>query len=332
MTIFPTLTRQQRGIHLGGYFLLLFTTLQLSEVTFLAAAENYEVAIVNGRVIDPESDLDAVRHVGIAGAQIQAITAEPLQGQPTIDASGLMVSPGFIDFHEHAHDPESYRFQVMDGVTTSLELERGTADVDGWYAEREGRTIINYGVSIGHVPVRMRLMNDPGGMVPTGDAARKSASGAEIAEIQRRIGRGLEREAVAVGFVIQLTPAASHWEILEVFRVAARFNAVCHVHLRYQGEQEPGSSVAALEEAIAAGAITGAPLHVVHLTSNGLRATPRLLQMIGEAQARGLDVTTNPIRTQQQRIRSSPPCLMRGGSRGWASITTTSNGWTLVSG
>lgn len=272
--------------------LLILTTLQFPGIISSAATEDYDVVIANGRVIDPELKLDAVRNVGIGGSSIRAITPEPLRGQTIIDASGLIVSPGFIDLHEHRHDPEGYRFQVMDGVTTSLELERGAAEVDGWYAEREGRTIINYGVSAGHVPVRMQLMRDPGELVPTGDAARKSASEAEIAEVKRQIERGLERGAIAVGLIIQLTPAASRWEILEVFRAAAQFKALCYVHIRYQGEQEPESSVSALEEVIAAGTITGAPLHIVHLTSNGLRATPRLLQMIGEAQSRGLDVTT----------------------------------------
>lgn len=273
-------------------FLTTFTLLPLSGITTSAAVEDYDIVIVNGRVIDPESKLDAVRNIGIVKGTVQAVTADTLQGRATIDASGLVVSPGFIDLHEHAHEQENYRFQVMDGVTTALELERGTADVDGWYAEREGKTIINYGVSAGHVPVRMQLMRDPGGLVPTGDAARKSASEAEIAEMKRQIERGLERGAVAVGLIIQLTPAASRWEILEMFRAAAHFKAFCYVHIRYQGEQEPESSVSALEEVIAAGAVTGASLHVVHLTSNGLRATPRLLQMIGEAQSRGLDVTT----------------------------------------
>jgi N-acyl-D-aspartate/D-glutamate deacylase len=97
---------------------------------------------------------------------------------------------------------------------------------------------------------------------------------------------------VAVGFGIQYTPNASRWEILEMFRVAARYGASCHVHMRHAGVKEPGSSVQALEEVISAAAITGAPLHVVHIHSTGGPATPKLLQMIGEAKSRGLDVTT----------------------------------------
>lgn len=275
------------------FFRLLSTLLGLLFATpVLAATQEFEIVVANGRVIDPESGLDAIRHVGIGSGKIAAITSEPLQGWVVVNATGLIVAPGFIDIHQHWHDEEGYRFQAMDGVTTSLEAETGAADVDEWYALREGRALINYGVSAGHVPVRMKVMRDPGDAAPTGDAARRSASDEEIARIAREIENGLRRGAVAVGLKPQHTPAASSWEILEMFRVAAAVGAPCFVHLRYQGELEPQSSIAALEEAIAGAAISGASLHVVHVTSNGLRATPRLLQMIGEARSRGLDVTT----------------------------------------
>ena len=77
-----------------------------------------------------------------------------------------------------------------------------------------------------------------------------------------------------------------------MFRVAARYGASCHVHMRHAGVKEPGSSIQALEEVISAAAITGAPLHVVHIHSTGGPATPKLLQMIAEARSRKLDVTT----------------------------------------
>jgi dihydroorotase len=242
--------------------------------------------------MDPETKFDEVRNLGIVDGVIQAITTDTLQGRTVIDAKGLIVAPGFIDLHSHGQDQENYVLKAMDGVTTALELELGTTDVDGWYAEREGKALIHYGASVGHTPVRMKVMRDPGTFPPTGDAARKSASDAELTEIKRQVEHGLERGALAVGLIVQLTPAASPWEILEMFRIAARFNALCYIHLRYQGEYGSESSIQALEEGIAAGAMTGVPLHIVHLTSMGLRATPRLLQMISEAQSRGIDVTT----------------------------------------
>jgi N-acyl-D-aspartate/D-glutamate deacylase len=252
----------------------------------------YDLVILNGRVIDPESKTDAIRNLGISNGVIRAITSNKLQGRTVIDARGFVEAPGFIDLHQHGQDEENYRFKAMDGVTTALELEVGTGDIDAWYAQREGKSLINYGVSAGHLAARMVAMHEPMKFLPTGDAARRAATDAEIDEMKQRLEQGLKRGAVAVGFGIQYTPNASRWEILEMFRVAARYGASCHVHMRHAGVKEPGSSVQALEEVISAAAITGAPLHVVHIQSTGGPATPKLLQMISEAKARKLDVTT----------------------------------------
>jgi N-acyl-D-aspartate/D-glutamate deacylase len=147
------------------YFPLAITSLFSTN----SAAQDYDLVILQGRVMDPESNLDAVRNIGIADGMIQTITTENLRGHTMIDAKNLVVTPGFIDLHVHDMIEEHHRAQAMDGVTTALDLELGAADVDRWYAVREGKTLINYGVSIGHVPVRMEVMKDPGTFVPTAD-------------------------------------------------------------------------------------------------------------------------------------------------------------------
>ena len=273
-----------------GPILLIITALLIP--AFSSRPPVYDLVILNGRVIDPESKTDAVRNLGISNGTIKTITTNTLRGRAVIDARGLVVSPGFIDLHQHGQDEENYRYKAMDGVTTALELEVGTGDVDAWYAQREHKTLINYGVSAGHLAARMAAMHEPAKFLPTGDAARRAATDAEITDMKQRLEQGLKRGAVAVGFGIQYTPNASRWEILEMFRVAARYGASCHVHMCHAGVKEPGSSVQALEELIAAATITGAPLHVVHIHSTGGAATPKLLQMIGEAKRRKLDVTT----------------------------------------
>ena len=256
------------------------------------AQPTYDLVILNGRVIDPESRTDAVRNLGISNGTIKAITSNKLNGRTVIDARGLVVSPGLIDLHQHGQDDENYRFKAMDGVTTALELEVGTGDIDVWYAQRDQKSLINYGVSAGHLAARMAAMHEPVTFLPTGDAARRAATDAEISEMKQRLEDGLKRGAIAVGFGIQYTPNASRWEILEMFRVAAKYGASCHVHMRHAGVKEPGSSIQALEEVISAAAITGAPLHVVHIQSTGGPATPKLLQMVAEAKSRRLDITT----------------------------------------
>ena len=269
----------------------------LIAISFLLPVESapersFDVVILNGRVIDPESKSDSIRNLGISNGTIKAISTRNLQGRTVIDARGLVVSPGFIDLHQHGQDEENNRFKAMDGVTTALELEVGTPYVDAWYALRARKSLINYGVSAGHIGARMRAMHETVGFLPSGPAAHRAATDAEILEMKQMLEQGLKQGAVAVGFGIQYTPNASRWEILEMFRVAERFGASCHVHMRHAGVKEPGSAVQALEELIAAAAITGAPLHVVHIQSTGGPATPKLLQMISEAKSRGLDVTT----------------------------------------
>jgi dihydroorotase len=264
----------------------------------------YDIVIANGKVMDPESGLDAVRNVGISGGQIRAISTEALKGKQTIDAKGLVVAPGFIDLHEHGQEARNYQFQARDGVTTSLELEAGTADVDSWYAAREGKSLINYGVSVGHIPVRTKILTkissdsglggtlSPADMAAQDAAAHRQATPEELVQMKDAMEQGFRSGALAEGMGINYTPGASHWEIVDAFRVAAKYNGSVHVHLRYAGGKEPETGLSALEEVIAAAAATGAPLHVVHITSMGLKYTPQLIAMVEGARKRGLDVTT----------------------------------------
>ena len=125
------------------------TLLWLVGATVLQA-QTYDIVIRNGRVMDPETKLDAVRNVGIQDGRIASISTGALNGRRVIDAQGLIVSPGFIDLHWHGREPASDRYEAMDGVTASLELEIGTADVDGWYRARAGQSMIHHGVAAGH--------------------------------------------------------------------------------------------------------------------------------------------------------------------------------------
>lgn len=257
-----------------------------------AQDQQFDVVIAHGRVMDPESGLDAVRNIGIRGGKIRAISNDQLQGKSSFDAKGLVASPGFIDLHEHGQEPKNYQFQAHDGVTTSLELEAGTADVASWYAQREGKSLINYGVSIGHIPVRMKVFHAAPGLLATGDAAHSPATPEQLKEIDALIEQGFREGALAEGMGINYTPGATHQEIVEMFRIAALHGASVHVHLRYGSIKEPNTSLAALEEVLAAAASTGAPLHVVHITSMGMKFTPDLIAMVEGAQQHGLDVTT----------------------------------------
>jgi len=251
------------------------------------AADEFDVVIENGRVMDPESGLDAPRNIGVRQGVIRAISRNRLRGRLMLDATGMVVAPGFIDVLAHGMDLDNNRYQAHDGVTTVLALEGDTADIDGWYAARQGKMLLNYGASIGHGEVRSRVV----GRTKREDAEYRNATEAELAEILQGIEQGLKRGALAVGFGLEYTPGTSHPEVIEAFRVAAKYSASCHVHTRFGSLLEPDNNVAAVEEVLAASAITGAPLHIVHVPSMALSMTPYVLKMIGEAQARGMDLT-----------------------------------------
>ena len=179
-------------------------------------------------------------------------------------------------------------------MTTALELEVGAADIDRWYAEREGKAVINYGASVGHIPVRMAVMHDPGQFLPSGDAAHREATLEEMDQIMSLLEKGLRRGALAVGVGPAYTEAATNWEITQVFRVAATYHASCHIHIR-SGAPRTGASpgnFAGFEEAVAAATITAARLHIVHIQSTGGPDVVYELQMISEARSHGMDVTT----------------------------------------
>jgi len=262
----------------------------------LALAQGYDVVIQGGRVIDPETGLDAVRNVGISQGRIKKISAEPLEGKRVISARGLIVAPGFIDLHQHAEDIESQRVKALDGVTTALEMEIGKPDVAAYLQSKQGRSLINYGTTASHPAARALAFGAPipeGSLVPkSGAASDKPASPEQIEAIKTRLRHELDAGALGVGMGIQYTPGVTRWEVIEMFRLAAQRSMPVYTHIRSNGNIEPGSNIESVSEVIGAAAVTGAPLHVVHINSSCGAQALDCLGLIAGARARGLNVTT----------------------------------------
>ena len=253
-------------------------------VAAACSSPTYDLVIANGRVMDPESGLDAVRHVGITGGKVAVISERTLKGTRVVDATGLIVAPGFIDLHEHGQNEESYGLMVRDGVTSALEIEVGTGDIANWYAEREKGQIVNYGASIGHIKARMQVLHDPGtALLPAGVGGSGIASDAQQAEMEAILRRGLAEGAVAVGFGSAYTPGANMAEMERMFRVAGGGGASAHIHMR--------GGVAGLDSTIAAAKAAGAKLHFVHINSSADTLLPAFLEHITAARDAGQDVT-----------------------------------------
>jgi N-acyl-D-aspartate/D-glutamate deacylase len=268
-----------------------------------AQSQQYDLVINGGRVIDPETRLDAVRSVGIVGDHIARVSDKPLEGKTVIDATGLVVSPGFIDLHQHDQSPAAYRLKALDGVTSALEMEGGVPDFAKFVAAREGKALINFGATASQEAARViafgdtlttSVMGEAGSIddPPSGPATNNVATEEQIARQLAFLDKGLASGALGVGMGLEYTPGATRLEIIRIFQQAAKWHRPVFVHIRSSGALEPGSSVESVGEMIAASAISGAPVHIVHINSSCIRFVADCLTMIEGARARGLDVTT----------------------------------------
>ena len=267
---------------------------------WLLRGSTHDLVIVNGRVMDPETGLDATRNVGITGGTIVAVSEEALEGRDTIDATGLVVAPGFIDLHAHGQDSVSERFQALDGVTTALEMEIGVYPVAPWYASREGRTLLNFGATVSHPNARTRLLAgiDVGHQptLPPGvnesmgsDVIYEELDEVQVAELAALMEGGLEEGGLGYGFGITYTPGASRTEIIDLFESAAANDVPVYVHLRAADE---GGNLGPFQEVIANAAATGVSLHIVHLNSSADESAMDAVGLVRGAAERGLDITT----------------------------------------
>ncbi len=271
-------------------------------------SEVYDVVIANGRVMDPETGLDGIRHVGIRGQMVAAISETPLEGRTVVDATDLVVAPGFVDLHAHGQSARANEFQAMDGVTTALELESGVPDLDAYLAMRSGDAVLNFGASIGHGAARTWVMPQYAAEVEAAlEEARTSgqespetwmrlynatAAGryealdpSEYAALWNRLEAGLEAGALGVGMPHQYYPGVTYDEIFRLFEFAAEEGVPIYTHVRSMG-------VSAMQEVVANAVATGASLHIVHMNSSSLWDWRTNLDLILGAQERGADVTT----------------------------------------
>jgi N-acyl-D-aspartate/D-glutamate deacylase len=268
-------------------------------------AQSYDLVLAGGRVIDPETGTDAIRNVGITNGKIARISSDPLEGRRTVSAKGLVVAPGFIDLHQHGQDVETQRLKAQDGVTTALELEIGVSDVAAFLKDMNGHSVINYGTAASHPAARALAFGEPlpaetpisnpttPVLVPkSGAATDRPATQQQVEAMFARLRTELDAGALAVGMGLQYTPGATRLEVIEMFRLAAEHHVPVYTHIRSTGQIEPGSAIESVSEVIGASAITGAPLHIVHMNSSCLKDSMECLSMVEGARARGLDIST----------------------------------------
>ncbi|MGH3152745.1 MAG: amidohydrolase family protein [Streptosporangiaceae bacterium] len=288
-----------------------------------------DVVLRGGRVIDPESGLDAVRDVAITGGRIAEVAAglengragpddggagaENGQtalkggrvgledGRSELDVTGLVVTAGFIDLHSHVNDLGGLRLQALDGVTTALELEAGVTPVAAAYraAGAEGRPI-NYGFAASWALARMEavaglpLTASLGAFLASiGDPAwQRAAEAGQVRAMLSRLSADLADGALGIGILLGYAPAVSPDEYLQVAELAATAGVPTFTHARDLIELSPRAFVDGAEEIVRAAAHTGAHMHYCHVNSTSQRHIDRVLALVSRARAAGARVST----------------------------------------
>ena len=244
----------------------------------------YDLVLTGGRVIDPASQLDGVRNIGISNGTVAAISTGSLSGKQTIDVANLVVAPGFIDLHAHGQNVPSQTYQVRDGVTTALELEIGAFPLNALGA-REGRALINYGYSAGHTAARIT--------VKRGNRQAAYHEGLTESELKEMIGylaTALDEGALGIGVGLDYVSLGVKPDELEaLFRLAATRKVPIFVHIRMPDDR---NDLSGLTELLDLTEKTRASFHMAHIVSTGLGRVPTFFQMVDQARTRGLDVTT----------------------------------------
>ena len=264
----------------------------------------YDIVINNGRVIDPETRLDAVKNVAIDNGTIVQISNESLVGKKVIDATGLIVSPGFIDIHSHSFELPGQRMQAFDGVTTALELESGVFPVGQWYdmQAKEGR-VINYGTSVAWTFARIgTFVHEKKPIEATAewylDAFKYPqwqndvSSDDQLKKTLNTLEEGLKEGALAIGVNAGYVPGVGGKELIEISKLAARYNVPTSTHIRDWSNVDPKSSIEGLNFMIGVAATTGVHSIICHLNSSMLHDAGQARAMLEAARKIGINITT----------------------------------------
>lgn len=248
----------------------------------------FDFLIRGGMVIDGSGSPAFRADVAIQDGKIVAVgNLSEAQAKRVIDATGLVVAPGFIDVHTHTDDlasnPRAENYLRM-GVTTVVAGNCGASALEigkALSSIREAGPSINYATLIGHNTVRESVMGEE----------RRAPTPAEMEKMKALVAQGMKEGAVGFSTGLQYTPGtwADPAEITEFARVACGAGGLYASHMRNEGT-EIEKSVA---ETIAAGESAGCRVEISHLKIDSPRnwgMGTKALALIDSARSRGVDV------------------------------------------
>ncbi len=248
-------------------------------------AQEFDVVILNGRVMDPESGFDQVANVGIRDGLIIEITSDAIEGAENIDATGHVVAPGFIDVEQHGLGPWGIKVNLRDGVTTQMDFELGALNIGEWYAAREGNTQANFGTVVSQEYARMRIhdgmaLEGPNVSMPwtlsvhRADAAEDGVDGWSVTrsdleqmnQITAILDEGLREGALGVGSTIGYArEGITTYEMFEAQKIAAKYGRVTSAHHRFHpSASTPTETQTGVNEFLANAMTLNAPMQIHH--------------------------------------------------------------------
>lgn len=261
------------------FFLPLFVT-----------AQQYDVLITNGKVIDGTGNSWFYADVAVKDGKIAAVGKLNQQSaKKIIDAKGFFVAPGFIDVHTHiegeeAKTPTAENF-IYDGVTTVITGNCGSSQVDmgRYFAFIDSiKLSINIAALIGHNDVRKAVMG----------RAMRDPDANELQQMILLVEQAMRNGAVGLSTGLIYIPGtyAKTEEVVKLAAAAAKYNGVYASHIRNEGD----SVVVAIREAIQIGYLNKMPVEISHFKVSGQQNWGRskeTVAMIEAARNNGIDVT-----------------------------------------
>ena len=280
------------------------------------AQESFDLLIKNGRIVDGTGTPWYEADVGIVGDRITRVgNLSGATAPQVIDATGLIVAPGFIDPHTHAlrgiFDVPNAESALLQGVTTLTEGNDGSSPypIDRHYADiQDLRISPNWAVFVGQGTIRQRVI---------GFGLRK-ASPQEMDRMKQMVRDAMEQGALGISTGLFYVPGSftSTEEVIELSKVAAEYNGIYISHIR----EEAAQLIDSVQETIRIGEEAGIPVQITHHKVIGVEnwgASIESLRLVDEARARGVDVTIDqyPYTASQTSINALIPQWAQAGGR-----------------
>lgn len=272
---------------------ILYGTLFMSAFAF---AQEFDIVIKEGRVMDPETRFDQVANVGIIDDRIVTISTKVLEGKKVIEAKGKVVAPGFIDTHWHWPRELGYKLGLRDGMTTAMDLEIGCSGtaVDKWYADRTGTAQMNYGCGISHELARARILDgytieevyDTISVLKTRGGSRgwseDVATTEQLKQIANEINAGMMSGGINLASTLgYMRDGVTSRELYELQKVAASYGRHTGAHTRFTPDDATFENLGAME-VIANALALNAPVSVLHFNNPGWELTQEMIVKLRE--------------------------------------------------